>query len=204
MEWIYVVEFVGSNAYKIGFTTGDDPYKRINTFKTYAPAGINVELLVKTKNGRALERKLHEKFKNKRVRKNAEFFELSKLDIDLIKNEYNQSQSRLEHLLSDVLSLYDTKEELIFDLKTLINKKSKQSKTDNIVDKDRLFIKNYLIENFSGEFMTTTEIMNECNHLSVLEKYNLNTFGGKILRKIFTRRAKRRKGSNQVWGYLIE
>jgi len=77
---VYVLK--SKNVYKIGSTK--DFNLRIKRYITENPFGVNIVLQGRVKNYREIEKKLQQKFGNKRVQ--GEWFKLSKEDIKYIKN----------------------------------------------------------------------------------------------------------------------
>ena len=102
MGFVYIVEFLKQDCVKIGMTNEVDPFKRINSFKTYAPYGIKTLALIETNNASFLESVLHKKYKLKRIESNREFFKLSKEDIEDIKNNFEKDDEDLIILLKEL------------------------------------------------------------------------------------------------------
>lgn len=83
---VYVVYSYG-NYYKIGMTTRDVS-KRLKEFKTASPLPPKLIFNIKSDAPRKLESILHKKYRDKRVRSDGEWFELTPRDLAEIKSSY--------------------------------------------------------------------------------------------------------------------
>ena len=76
---VYFIKHTGLSPVKIGYSSAENPIARLYSMTTYAPYGVELLGFIQTLNAKQLERKLHKKYKNKRL--NGEWFELTNEDI---------------------------------------------------------------------------------------------------------------------------
>jgi hypothetical protein len=79
--WVYVIGDTYGN-YKIGFT--NDFEKRLNSYRTSMPNEPEVIAIIKTKDMSGLEKRLHNKYKDRHIKN--EWFKLTKSDLEYLKS----------------------------------------------------------------------------------------------------------------------
>lgn len=87
MGYVYLINMVGTNNYKIGYTTRD-VITRLNELQTGNPEALKLVSFYKTKNHTKLESWLHRK--NKFKRKEGEWFEF---DDEFVKGFITECQT---------------------------------------------------------------------------------------------------------------
>ena len=147
--FVYLFRQKGTNYIKIGMTNGETVKSRFNMFKMYSPLGAEIIHIIESNNARILEKELHTKFKEKRLK--GEFFLLSDEDIAEIICIENLRIEKLKVLFWDFVLNND------LDLEVLEKKlyRSKNEKT-NI---DELLILSEIEKQFSGKEVTNSEIL---------------------------------------------
>lgn len=80
MNSVYFLKHIGLSPVKIGYSSSPDPSKRIESFKTASPYGIEILGFIVCDDGKALESRLHNKWKERRC--NGEWFELSEEEVE--------------------------------------------------------------------------------------------------------------------------
>lgn len=88
---IYFFKHNESSPIKIGFTTNDSPIERFKQFSTYSPYGGSVIGFAQVENPNKIERELHLKYSNKRLK--GEWFDIS---IDEVNKELDILRSKDE------------------------------------------------------------------------------------------------------------
>ena len=76
---VYVFKQLHTEHYKIGMTCDESVKMRFISFNTYSPTGAEIICIIKTDHAANLEKKLHQRFKDKRM--NGEWFKLSSSDV---------------------------------------------------------------------------------------------------------------------------
>ena len=76
--YLYLVQQKGTPYYKIGITK--DIKRRLSSFKTAIPKGINILSTILIYKYKHVERRLHQEFKTKNI--NGEWFELDETDLN--------------------------------------------------------------------------------------------------------------------------
>ena len=193
MENVYVFKQTVTNIFKIGMTKKISVNDRLSSFKTYSPYPIEVITIIETENAYELERKLHHKFKDKRL--SGEFFNLNEQDIEYIKN-YHQSE-----LLKTINIVTE------FIIKTNINHKKikdfiiKESKAieyyENKIPVDSII--ECVQQNFKDLFFTCMELQEKL--MSNYDLYLTNKELGSFLASKYLRKCKKINNSPR-WGYL--
>ncbi len=77
---VYFFKHTGLEPIKVGYSTSNDPYKRFEQFKTYAPFGAEIVFFERSSMALGCERIIHEKFSEKRLK--GEWFILTQEDLD--------------------------------------------------------------------------------------------------------------------------
>ncbi len=77
---MYFFRHKGLSAVKIGFSGSPDHTKRLRSFETYSPHGVDVIAVIIIKNPSAMELVFHNRFSTKRL--NGEWFDLTQNEID--------------------------------------------------------------------------------------------------------------------------
>lgn len=91
LKFVYVINEVGTNFYKIGFTKNVDD--RFNFFKIKLPFKYSTTAIFLTENHKVLEKKIHSFFSEKRM--DGEWFYLDLNDIQLLENVNNLVNNKL-------------------------------------------------------------------------------------------------------------
>ena len=183
---VYIIQMLGTNYYKIGMTAQENPYKRIEAAKTYAPLGIKEIKIIESVYPYKLEKELHKDFKHKR--KNGEWFELDTNDLKLIEDKYSVSQGKLLKTLEKCLHLFDSEELLYSVLKSTIQGKESKSKVlgNTELKQDCIDVVN---EKFKNQFFSSSDVV-EILKLRKPKYKNITPRGvGTLLRKIFPMKA---------------
>src|SRR5690606_5560487 len=87
MGCVYFIKHIGVDGVKIGCTKEDNPSKRLRSFNTYSPNGVELIDYFKCKNYNEVEEKIHAKYKSYRM--NGEFFDISGKYIDYMIKTYS-------------------------------------------------------------------------------------------------------------------
>lgn len=90
MGFVYFFKHKEANGVKIGMTLQDDVLQRFRAFKTYSPRGAEILGKIETSNANILEKKLHERFADRRL--NGEFFDIHSDEINEICDEFANSE----------------------------------------------------------------------------------------------------------------
>ena len=83
---VYFFKHVGLSPIKIGYSLDDNPCKRFDQFRTYAPYGAELIGFVNCEDPKKLETELHEAYKTKRL--SGEWFEIEEGEITLFATFY--------------------------------------------------------------------------------------------------------------------
>ena len=194
--YVYVVQYLGTDFYKIGLTERDSPEQRLNTLRTYAPKGLKVILLLETAYPRKLEKELHEDFKHKRLER--EFFQLNEDDLKLIKDKYSVTESKLVYVLQKLRKYFDN-DELLYSVLKQQQEKIGQAKKYNPIHSEETWdtISALWYDKYKDEPVTCTEILELIQANPDKIKIHTNTARGlgTYLRKRWERKPLRRNGS---------
>ena len=76
---VYFIKHKGLNPVKIGYSSHPNPLKRIESYNTSSPYGVEVLGYIISDNSKKLEGKLHKKYQEKRL--NGEWFDISIKDV---------------------------------------------------------------------------------------------------------------------------
>jgi hypothetical protein len=88
---VYFFKHVGLKPVKIGYSSSNNPNKRFEQFKTYAPFGAEIIGFIQTEKAKQLEKKLHKKFAAERL--DGEWFNISEAEAkNLIEYYTNKEQ----------------------------------------------------------------------------------------------------------------
>ena len=153
---IYFIKHKNVNPIKIGFSNNDNPYLRIESYKTGSPYGIDVLGFFSVKNASEVEKKLHKKYQNKRV--NGEWFDIT---IDDVKNELLIYSG--EDLFSEMNEFFSHKLRMLNFKKNFDNANFafKGFKVDYIEELQKRFLNNEsLIFNYKQEYEIGCEDFN--------------------------------------------
>ena len=195
--FVYVVQMLGTDYYKIGLTKGENPNERIDVMKTYAPRGVKTVLLINCLYPKEIEKELHQDFKNKRLK--GEWFQLDKEDLKIIHQKYTVSESKTMYLLDQLREIYQNDELLYSALKLEIekHKKKRRSKFNRIEDERTWdIIDKVWFEKFGDDFVTTTDIMNALNESKKINfRVRSSRTLGVYLRKRYAVTSKRLNGT---------
>ena len=158
MEIVYFFRETGRPYVKIGMSK-NDIQERFKSFKTYAPLGAYIVGYIKTNDSLSLEKKIHEKYKEKRLQ--GEFFNLTD---DEIYNEINLHDFKFGQILSltnELIDIYNfDQNKLKKDLSKILNKNKEKYEKYEIDD----FLRNYL-EKQKGKLMSNNMILKDLNDL---------------------------------------
>jgi len=173
MEYVYFFRHNNSPYVKIGRTMNDIKL-RFSEFKVYAPLGAYIVGSIKTENSNLLEKKLHNKFKNERVK--GEFFKLTDEDVYFEIKTHNPSFGNVIFKLNKLIESHDIAlDEVIKILDIEISKRI----IDNDNEKGEFQPILNFIEKNKGVRLTPTEICDQINK----NGYNYNVqFIGRLLK----------------------
>jgi hypothetical protein len=87
---VYFFRHVGLEPVKIGYSSNNNPIKRFEQFKTYAPFGAEILGFIQTEEARHLESKLHLKYAQHRL--DGEWFKLSSKEVKSIIDYYTSKE----------------------------------------------------------------------------------------------------------------
>lgn len=122
-ECVYFIKQKGLTPIKIGYSSKKTPYKRIRSFETAAPFGIDLLGFISVDDGLKEEQKLHELFKLKRI--NNEWFDISEEIVDVLLFCYGKEKPLISN--SDYFEFF--RSNIVFNKKTynidLLNKFNK-------------------------------------------------------------------------------
>ena len=158
---VYIIQMLGTDYYKIGMTTQDDPYKRIKDAETYAPLGIKEIKIIESVYPSKLEKELHEDFKHKRQK--GEWFELDRDDLKLIEDKYSVSRGKILKTLEKLLILCKNEELLYSILKTELQSRVEVSQKGFIKDVLKIVKEDFKNKNFTASELL--EVLKEKNHI---------------------------------------
>ena len=83
--WVYVLQGIGTDYYKIGKTS--NPENRLRTFGVKLPLDVRYAVLIRTQDRHVMEKRLHTDYEHKRV--DGEWFALDDNDLEDICARYN-------------------------------------------------------------------------------------------------------------------
>lgn len=72
---VYLIKLNGTEGIKIGYSSKNDPFKRIKSYSTGAPNGVHIIGYITTPNAKELESELHKTFTEERM--SGEWFNIS-------------------------------------------------------------------------------------------------------------------------------
>ena len=182
--YVYVFKMIGTDYFKIGMTNKESVKSRLDSFKVYAPNGVEVVQVISSKTPLKLEKDLHLKFESKRMK--GEFFKLTESDLKYL--DLFQSEKTIE--LKNFFWTYIFDNNLtIDDVKTLFLSKNMYQNNDKATD-----VINYVESNLIGNELTCTEIkdflLNDC-------EIEINTKSlGSILKNSYEQKIKKIDGIN--------
>lgn len=187
---VYLFRHKGTDLVKIGMTSNNDCLSRFQSFCTYSPYGGEIVGIIKCKNARVLEKKLHDEYVVKRLK--GEFFKLSQEECDKILKDHN-----VDYIddIKDILHLLlSDSEDNVLKIKAFINrlKVAKESETKHI---DKIIQENFVHDENSK---MTCEMVSEF----IYENFNLkieSTKIGIILSKLFERKRGYLLGSSRTY-----
>lgn len=87
---VYFFKHIGLEPVKIGYSSHDNPLRRFNQFKTYAPFGAEIIGFIITDEAKKIESELHQKFANKRL--DGEWFSLTIIECEKIIEFYTSKE----------------------------------------------------------------------------------------------------------------
>jgi hypothetical protein len=87
---VYFFRHVGLEPVKIGYSSNNNPIKRFNQFKTYAPYGAEILGFIQSDDAKELETLLHKKYALKRL--DGEWFNLTVSEVNDIINLYTAKE----------------------------------------------------------------------------------------------------------------
>ena len=87
---VYFFKHIGLTPVKIGYSSNNNPIKRFEQFKVYAPFGAEILGFIQTKDAKILESTLHQKYVSKRL--DGEWFEISELEVHQIIDFYTNKE----------------------------------------------------------------------------------------------------------------
>lgn len=106
IEMVYVLQNGNAEEYKIGYTK--DLINRIKQLQTGCPGKLNViktiernTLRVRKTSFKTIEKELHNKFKDKKIREDGEWFKLDSQDLDFIKSINSNNYNEILKLIKD-------------------------------------------------------------------------------------------------------
>ena len=185
--YVYVFKMIGTNFYKIGMTNSDSVKSRLDSFRVYAPNGVEVVQVILTKNTRLLEKELHLKFDAKRMK--GEFFNLDENDLIYLECLQDEKVNELKNFFWTYI--FDNNFNIDSVKKVFINEYENLSESKS---KDEIVI-NYVNDYLAGNELTCTEVKKLIfENLSI----DINTKNlGSILKSNYTQKMKKIEGSNQ-------
>ena len=190
MEYVYFFRENHSDYVKIG-KTKNDVKERFKDFKVYAPLGAYIVGFIKTNNCHKLEKKLHEFYKDKRVK--GEFFKLTDEEVNLKITEYDPSKGELFSLINQLMIEFDCTE---MDIKMSLT--SYLSKLKKIKQLEISPILIDFIDKNKGIDLTTTEICEKLKDLG----YKTNPYHlGRILKSHLGYEKKTKRKGSEVRNY---
>lgn len=189
MEYVYFFRETGRPYVKIGMSKNDIQY-RFQCFRTYAPLGAYIVGYIKTDNCVKLEKIIHDKYKDKRLK--GEFFNLTDdeiyMEINLHDSKFGEIVYLVDQLVNfELLDMTDLKKQLIDMLNTKKERDLKYKPNDGLL--------NFLQEN-KGKFFTNNMILDKLNDLGIImSQYNL----GITLKKLgYNKKRKRMNGISAI------
>lgn len=150
MEYVYFFREIGRPYVKIGMSKNEIT-ERFTAFKTYAPLGAYIVGYIKTENSVLLEKQLHEKFKNKRLK--GEFFNITDDEVFNEINKYDKSFGELVYMINSLINDYGINKNDLH--KTIQEKFNKLEESKIIVEKEILEV----IELNKGKHITNTDFL---------------------------------------------
>jgi hypothetical protein len=185
---VYVFKQLHTEHYKIGMTCDESVKMRFISFNTYSPTGAEIICIIKTDHAANLEKKLHQRFKDKRM--NGEWFKLSSSDVVELRSMEDLTDVEIKNFFYTYIldRKYSKKQiKLLFarldDTKT-INYDLKESENKIIA---------YLEENFNNSELTNTEIINLLKNINI--EIGVRDLGI-ILKKYYSQKIKKIEGRN--------
>jgi hypothetical protein len=185
--YVYVFRMIGTDFYKIGMTNSDTVKSRLESFKTYAPNGVEISQVIKSENARKLEKELHVKFQTKRLK--GEFFRLDKNDLDYLESLQENKIVELKNFFWTYIFEND------FDIDSVKRMFIIKNEVSPIEDSRDNQVIDYIYQNLKGNQLTCSEIRKLIiNDLLI----DLNTKNlGLMLKKNFVQKMKKIDGVNQ-------
>jgi hypothetical protein len=165
MEYVYFFREVNRPYVKIGMAR-NDINDRFQSFKCYAPLGAYIVGYIETKDCCKLEKQLHEKFKDKRLK--GEFFNLTDDEVYAEINLHNKSFGQIIYLLNDLMNIHGISSKDIYEI--VLEKFTKEHLKRQVKQPDPELI--LFLEKHRGEFLTSTEII----EMLFLDGYEINSY----------------------------
>lgn len=179
-ESVYLLKYVGRKEVKIGMSKDLNPRKRIQQYNMYSIHGVEVLGIIQCLDSRITERKIHQEFKNKRIK--GEWFELTDEDVEYIIDkytdyEYKRAYKNFLERYSNSLNSYDTNKNEQVIYKT--SEKFLDWCVDNI-DADKKYNKTSLLNKYKSDYYCDIKLIRLFNWLKIYaESENLELVEGR-------------------------
>lgn len=167
MEYVYFFRETGRPYVKIGMSKNDIQV-RFQSFKTFAPLGAYIVGYIKTNDCAKLEKKIHEKYKDKRLQ--GEFFNLTDDEIYIEINLHDSKFGEIVFLVDQLVNFHCID---VNQLKKDLLEKANIVKEIELKYKPNDILLNFLEKN-KGQYYTNNMILEKLNDLGcIISQYTL-------------------------------
>jgi hypothetical protein len=184
--FIYVFKMVETNFYKIGMTETESVKERFTQFKTYAPSGAEITMIIEADNAREKEKFFHELMKVKR--KNGEWFELNEDDLNLLRSYINEKTQLMNKFFWEKVALNNAS---IADLKKTFEIAIRYNKERVVLSQPHLKLSadilEYINENLTDTVCSASDVLSMMIEDKVIKKGEIAVnMLGRIIKTLYT------------------